>query len=238
MRDVARANKDLIFDGEWMVPHTLKTYLEDVWKRFWIFDVFDRELGRYLVYEDYAETLVANGLHYVEPLWVSENPGEEQIGTQVEMNTYLIADGAGLGEGVVAKNYAWTNVHGRQPWAKVVRHEFKERNKKAPDTGARQVEAEIVEGYVTPAFVAKTRATVVAAVANDEGIDLFKAPQSEIEHTFRHRIIPQLLGRVYHDLVTEEAWTIVKKWKYPVINFKLLQGLVTTRVKELARDLF
>ena len=27
--------------GEFLIPHTLKTYREDVWRKFWIFDVYD-----------------------------------------------------------------------------------------------------------------------------------------------------------------------------------------------------
>ena len=244
LREYCRQNPDDVVYGEWMIPHTLKTYRAEVWNHFWIFDIFDRVKGRYESWEDYGENLQFQELDVIEPICTIQNPGDEQLQMQVETNTYLIADGAGLGEGVVVKNYLWENVHGRQPWAKIVRNEFKERNKRAfgvtHKEGARVVEAEIAACYCTPAFVGKTRAKVVAEVANEKGIDLVANPnaQSDIEHEYRHKVIPQLLGRAFHDLVVEESWTFVKKWKNPTINFKLLQSHVIAKVKEFARDMF
>ncbi len=52
------------------------------------------------------------------------------------------------------------------------------------------------------------------------------------------RFIQQLLGRVYHELVTEECWNFVKKYKNPMVNFKRLYGLVITKVKEVKPELF
>ncbi|MFX1384894.1 MAG: RNA ligase family protein, partial [Promethearchaeota archaeon] len=60
--------------GEWMVPHTLRTYREDTWRRFWIFDVFDRDKHCYLPYEEYAEWFTKIGLDVIEPLCVINNP--------------------------------------------------------------------------------------------------------------------------------------------------------------------
>ena len=51
-------------------------------------------------------------------------------------------------------------------------------------------------------------------------------------------MIPQLLGRVYHELIAEESWNVVKKYRNPTINYKTLQGFVTRKVKEVKSDLF
>ena len=42
LRDFVIANPGLVLYGEWLVPHTLKTYREEAWRKFWIFDVYDR----------------------------------------------------------------------------------------------------------------------------------------------------------------------------------------------------
>ena len=46
--------------GEWLVPHTLKTYKDDAWRKFYIFDIIEKldngEL-RYIPYEDYESIL-------------------------------------------------------------------------------------------------------------------------------------------------------------------------------------
>jgi hypothetical protein len=34
--------------GEWLVPHTLKTYRDDAWNKFYIFDVYNDETEQYL----------------------------------------------------------------------------------------------------------------------------------------------------------------------------------------------
>lgn len=242
LRAFAVANPGLVVYGEWMVPHTLKTYREEAWSRFWVFDVWSMATDRYLPHEVVA-SILPPGVDVIEPLCTITNPTMEQVQAQVETNTYLIADGAGLGEGVVAKNYLWTNKFGRQPWAKVVRNSFKEENRRAfgttEKTGAFQVEVAIAEEFVTPHLVGKTRAKIVADIANEAGIDLTEPnAQKRVESGYRPKLIPQLLGRVYHDLIVEELWAALKKHKNCTVNFRELNGHCTRRVKELASDLF
>lgn len=231
-----------IIYGEWMVPHTLKTYRPEVWNCFWIFDVYDRERGTYLAFEEYGPICAQAGQHVIQPLCTIMNPAESQLVAQVEMNTYLIAQGAGLGEGVVLKNYAWRQ-HGN-PWAKVVRNVFKEEAARAfgvaEKHGEFQVEVAICEQFVTPALVGKTRAKVVLDIANELKIDVATEVnwQQRIESENRGKVIPQLLGRVYHDLITEEMWAILKEHRNAVIDFKKLQARVTLSTKALAADLF
>lgn len=245
LRDYVRnANFPAVVYGEWLIPHTLKTYRPDAWRRFWIFDVFDKHSGHYLSWDQYGPELIRRGLDVVEPLCTIVNPSEDQLRAQVETNTYLIANGAGLGEGVVIKNYAWRNRFGRQPWAKVVRNEFREEHRRAMGTpekgGEFQVELAIVEEFVTPALVGKTRAKIVAALANATGVDLAADPNApmRVEESNRAKLIPQLLGRVFHDLVAEETWAALKKFDMPTIDFKKLSRATTARVKLLASDLF
>jgi len=260
LRAACERNPNWILYGEWLVPHTLKSYREDAWGRFWVFDVYDREEERYLAFDEYAHLSLA-GVDVVDPLCTIEDPTPEQVMAQVETNTFLIQDGAGLGEGVVVKNYGWRSPRGGQPWAKVVRNEFKDRARKAhghcEKQGAYQVEKAIAEQFCTAALVGKTRAKVVVDVANKHGIRTMLVEehagpggarfehvtpdpnfQQRVEEDHRAEVIPQLLGRVYHDLVTEEIWAILKEHRDPKIDFKLLRGQVTRQVKEYAQDLF
>ena len=231
-----------ILYGEWMVPHTLKTYRPDVWRKFWIFDVYDREAGTYLTFDKYQPVLELAGLDVIHPLCTIQDPTEDQLRAQIETNTYLIEDNAGLGEGVVVKNYAWRE-HGR-PWAKIVRNSFKEKNAKefgvAKKNGAMQVEIAIAEDFVTAHLVGKNRAKVVLEVMNAVDPSLIDNPnwQQIIEAEHRGRVIPQLLGRVFHDIVTEEIWAILKKHKGATIDFGALQGRIIHATKALAADLF
>jgi hypothetical protein len=233
----------MVVYGEWLVPHTMKTYREEAWSRFWVFDVFSRELGRYLTWEDYSAWLSAAGVDLVHPLCTINKPSPAQLLAQCETNTYLVQDGAGVGEGVVIKRYDWTGVKGRQVWAKVVRNEFREKNALAfgvPEKdGAFQIERAIAEKFVTPTLVGKTRAKVVTDVANLNGIDLTQ-PNAQHDTECRHRgkVIPQLLGRVWHDLIVEEFWNVLRTWKNPAVDFGLLHRHVVATTKVLAADLF
>jgi len=51
-------------------------------------------------------------------------------------------------------------------------------------------------------------------------------------------MIPQLLGRVWYDFITEEIWAILKKYKNPTIDFRRLNRYVIAKIKELKQELF
>jgi hypothetical protein len=214
--------------GEWLVPHSLKTYREEAWRRFWIFDVVQDET--HMPYELYHPRLDKLELDYIPAICKISNPTREQLDWILQANTYLIKDGEGAGEGIVIKNYDYENRFGRQTWAKLVRNEFKEANRKEfglPDlSGRKQVEAEIAAHYVTEAFVLKTRAKCESAVRDTGGF------------VDRKILIPRLLGTCFHDIVVEETWNACKKWKNPTINFGKLQRHVIHMVKKHAKDLF
>lgn len=241
LREWLRAN--LIIYGEWLVPHTLKTYRADAWRRFWIFDVFDRSTGRYVAWESYGPMMTDAGLDVVQPLCSIVEPSQAQLQAQVATNTFLIADGAGTGEGIVIKNYAWVNRYERQCWAKIVRNEFKEKHGTAFGAAVKhgefQVEVAIAEEFCTPTLVGKTRAKIITDIASKHGIDLCQPnAQQDIEHEHRAKIIPQLIGRVFYDMVTEEIGAILRKHKRASIDFGKLEQRVILRTKELACDLF
>ncbi len=249
--EIYRNHHNWILYGEWLVPQTLKTYREDAWRRFWVFDVFDNDAGKYLSYEQYEPTIRGVGLDVIEPLCTYTNPSEEQLRKEVENNSYLILDGGGAGEGVVIKNYGWENRFGRQPWAKIVRNEFKEENRRAFGTtekgGTFQVEAAIAEEFVTQALVEKTRAKILftlyeadieAGVEATPNVEEVKAGNARVQERHRGEIIPRLLGTVFYELVNEEIWTALKKHKFPVVDFKKLRIHSIVRTKQFAADLF
>lgn len=207
--------------GEWLVPHTLRTYVESAWRKFYVFDVM--EDGEYLPYEKYSVILDEFGIEYIPPICKIENPTYEQLIYQLEKNTYLIEDGKGVGEGIVIKNYDYRNCYGRVTWAKIVRNEFKTQHGKikAPELkGAKVIEAEIVNKYVTQALVEKE----FSKIENEVG--------------WSSKQIPRLLNTVFYCLVKEESWNFVKEFKNPTIDFKKLAIFTNNRVKVLMPHLF
>ena len=214
--------------GEWLVPHSLKTYRDSAWRQFYIFDVaMIKEDGEelFLPYEEYSEILEKEGLEYIAPMAKIKNPNLESLIRFMEKNTYLIEEGKGFGEGIVIKNYGFVNKYNRQTWAKLVHGEFKEKHVKAmgcPEVNAGLlVEERIVNDFCTDSFVEKEFAKIV----NEKG-------------GWSSKYIGEMLGRIYHELIMEETWNILKKYKYPIINFKVLNSLVIEKIKLVKRDIF
>lgn len=212
--------------GEWLVPHSLKTYRDDAWKRFYVFDVcIDTEDSvEYLVYEDYQPLLEEYGIDYIPCIATIKNGSYEQFINWLQHNTFLIEDGKGIGEGIVIKNYGYHNKYGRQTWAKIVTSEFKEKHAKtlgAPEVkGKKMIEEEIAERYCTRALITKT----------------FEKIKSE--KGWSSKSIPELLSRVYHDVIAEESWNIVKEYKMPSINYRTLNHFIVSRVKSEMSEVF
>lgn len=225
--------------GEWLVPHTFKSYRDDAWRRFWIFDVaYNLELdpesvGRsdvveYRSYAKYSGVLEAYGLDYITPLRIVTNGTAEVFTRILDENHFLIPDDAeSPGEGLVLKRYDYTNRYGRTVWAKLVRQEFKEKHNKtmgAPEiSGGTLVELEIVKATVTEALVRKT----MAKIQLERGVE-----------GWRSEFIAQLLGTVYHDVVTEELWDQLKKFKNPTIDFKRFRRSLIETIREVVPEVF
>lgn len=219
-------NPDLILYGEWLVPHSLKTYRKDAWRQFYVFDVMEYHSERYLSFKEYEPLLKEFGIEYIPPLSIITNASYERFITHLEGNNYLIEDGKGNGEGIVIKNYNFQNKFGRNVWAKVVTSEFRAKHAKemgAPNVDLKPpVEQSIVDEYVTQALVDKVFDKI--RIANEFG--------------FQSKNIPQLLNTVYYDLVTEDCWNFVKKHKNPSIDFSALQYLTFKMTKQLLPQIF
>lgn len=208
--------------GEWLVPHSLKTYREDAWRKFYVFDVTDNN-NDHMHYDSYKPLLDEYGFDYLAPLAIIRNGSDESFRKMVEKNVFLIEEGKGFGEGVVLKNYGWRNRFGREVWAKVIANSFKEIHYKemgAPEIGGLALEEKIVEEFVTEHLVDK----VYEKIKNEDG--------------WSSKAIPRLINTVFYDLIKEETWEILKKYKNPVIDFKFLQRMTTQKVKKLKKDLF
>ena len=214
--------------GEWLVPHSLKTYRDDAWRRFYVFDVCvdaDNEVGlEYIPYPIYQPLVEEFGLDYLAPIRILKNGNLEDFIKCTAENNFLIKDGAGVGEGIVIKNYDFYNRFKRQTWAKIVTSEFREKHYKemgAPLNENRLVEEDIVDKFVTAALVEKEYAKIVNESSG-----------------WTSKMIPRLLNSVYHELICEEMWNILKSFKNPTINFRVLNNLTITKIKAVMPQIF
>jgi len=207
--------------GEWLIPHSLKTYADTAWRQFYVFDVMDGE--NYLHYNEYKLMLEKHGIEYIPPVAIVVDGSDEQFYKALEFNHYLIKDNEGIGEGVVIKRYGYKNKYGRTTWAKIVTAEFKEKHIKAMGApviaGELTTERRFIEDFCTNALIEKEYAKV--------SIDGWSSKK-----------IPQLLGVVYNALVTECTWEAIKKYKWPTIDFGKLNKLCIEKIKAALPQLF
>lgn len=213
--------------GEWLIPHSLKTYRDDAWRKFYIFDVVidNGEEIEYIPFDIYESMLKAHNLNYIPPLCKVKNPTYEILLNALEKSgQFLVKDGLGKGEGIVIKNYDFYNKYKRQTWAKIVTNEFKEKHVEAMGyteiTASLSIEEKILDKFVTESFIEKE----------------FEKIKNELGWTSKQ--IPMLFGRVFHELIQEETWNILKEYKNPKIDFARLYVMVINKVKQTKKELF
>lgn len=216
-------NPNLILYGEFLVKHTISSYNENAWRNFYVFDVgyanddevdnlFEENPIKLLPYGQYKPMLDEYGVDYIPVQAIIDNPSEAQLAREMENNTYLMSDG--IGEGIVVKNYDFTNRFGNAVWAKMIHSEFAEKaSRKVKVIDMRDVEQRIVDDYLTTAFIEKTQAKV------QDG------------QPWENRMFGALISRCFNELLNEEITEIVRTMKRPTINFGKLQGMVTEKVK-------
>lgn len=224
LRELAQGNPHLRFYGEWLVPHSLKTYRDEAWRKLYVFDVLNVVTGEFLHYDEYSFLLNEFDVDFIPCILKSNNPTYEILLKATENNRFLLKENSGVGEGIVIKQYGWRNRFGVQTWAKLVTNTFKDEHIKEMGgavVNAKLVEEEIAEEFITSHVVDK----IIAKIRNEAG-------------AFAARDIPRLLGEAFHDLVTEELWTALKKHKNPKIDFKTLNHCAIRRVKALQPALF
>ena len=211
--------------GEWLVPHSFKDYRDDAWRRFYVFDVYDQVKERLLAYDEYADMLRDHGFNVISPIAIINNGDYDSFVRCHERNNYLLKDGTPAGgEGIVLKNYDFKNQYGRQTWAKIIRNEFKEMHISAmgaDEIGGKIVEEQIVDKYVDKHLVDKTYAKITMEMDG-----------------WHSKLIPRLLMTVWYDFINEETFSILKEFKNPKIDFKILNHFVIAKIKQLKPELF
>lgn len=245
-KNIARFVRDfpgLRLYGEWMVPHTVKSYIPEVWGRWFVFDIMVESPGseytymdkdrnerhldcrdlEYIPYDDYVPLLEAYGIEYVDRICEEESPSLERLGEIADKeDTWMMADGCG--EGIVVKRYGYSNPYGRSIWAKVINSEYSKfkvesrKLKMEAKLAGGSAEYKIARTYVTPDVVNKEYDRILA----DKGV-----------------VYPgQLLGTMFHVLVKENMWDALKKFRVVEINFRTLRRECDQRVKMTRPEVF
>lgn len=229
--------------GEWLVPHTLKTYRDDAWRKFYVFDVvnvYPDGGEQYVPYEIYKEWLDKYEIDYITPLKIITDPTHDQLLHAVEQNFFLIKENSGVGEGVVIKNYDFLNKFGRVTWAKIVRNEFKDalhKEQGSPEMINHLIEKELVDKFCDKTMVDKIYANIMI----EKYPNMTFTGEFGYNLVFEKQWIPRLLETTFYELVREESWAMVKYInanKIRSIDFKNLKQHTFNKVKEFYPQLF
>jgi hypothetical protein len=85
-------NRKYILYGEWLVPHTVKHYREDAWRKFYIFDVLDTETNKFLPYEVYQPLLERFQLDYIPCTKIIKNGSWENFLREAKESRFLLPE--------------------------------------------------------------------------------------------------------------------------------------------------
>ena len=226
MLQILKVHPTYIIYGEWLVPHPLKTYSLDSWKKFYIFDVFDTATGKYLPYEEY-KALFENfsDVNIIPLLAKLENPTADEIKEKLQ-DTGRFLCVSGLGEGIVIKNYDYVNKFGRRTWAKMLTEDFlstkkdnRQRNKQIKQGECEHpVEEKIVFKYLTEEHVSK---------------EYHKLCEKYNEAVLGPSHIFELLNVVFYEFVSDNWEIILKQLHLPTINFRVLKQIADVKTKQV-----
>lgn len=208
---------ELILYGEWLNGYagrkqagTIKQYIDP---GFWIFAAFDIEQGIYLDYPTYSSLLDGVYDKVIKPDYILDHPTYQECVDLLKDNHFNLPQDV-IGEGYVFNNYDYRDKYGKQVIAKIVAQEYLE-NKgtrvRVKNPVVRDgLEQDIVDAFITTADFEKCQQKVMARFGVDEWTD-------------DHRMVGAFLSMLFNDLVEEEMWSIIKRFRNPVIDFKILQ---------------
>lgn len=220
LREFCIANPHLIIFGEWLnhwegrkMAGSLRKYLEG---GFWVFAVFDTKQGIYLDYPTYS--ILLDGVYdkVLKPVAIMKNPSYEDCVKLTQNNHFNLPKDVN-GEGICFYNYDYRDKFGKQIIAKIVAQEYLEgkgTKVKIKNPVTREgIEKDIVDAFITTADFDKCKQKVEARFNTEWSSD-------------DHRMVGAFLSMLFNDLVEEEMWSIIKRFRNPVIDFKILQQCV------------
>ena len=221
--------------GEWMgAKHAIK-YPEDVYEKFWMFDVWDTQTEQYLPYEEtraFYGRLIACGnkekkFNFVPVFYIGKFESWEKA-MELVGKTEVGAEPSG--EGIVIKRQDYLDSKSsRLPfYVKIVSEQFSEVHKSKKQKA------------IDPAAIAKKEANVALAttIVTQQRVQkmLYKfiedglLPQDWDEHNLKDisKILP---NAIYRDCVKEESETVQQIEDFGKVAAKLSMSIVRDLIK-------
>lgn len=204
--------------GEWLVKHTLD-YNPTAWKKFYLFDIYDHEKQEYLDEKIVQQFAKDYEITCVPFLGEFENASEEDLKKLIE-GASVFGDRK---EGIVIRNTEFLNSFGDKCHAKIVSESFKEDNG-ITFGGNNKYSESYWEVYIMNKYIDVAR---VQKIMNKI--------QPQVNEKLDMKHIPRIMGTVYHDMITEEAWEIANKVQS--IDYRILQRVCYKKIKQVYVDI-
>lgn len=194
-------HKDWVLYGEFMKPHVIKTYMNSVWDDWFVFDVYDKTQGRWLTLEEYSTDLQNWGISMIPCMAIRFNPTIDELNELVDKNNAFMEHSADIGEGIVIKNYGYSNAYGRTIWAKIVRDEFKVKAKSTPTERGEDVSLEytLANQYLTPDFIEKEYYKFI-----------------DVSGEWNDKMIPSFIQQVMFEWWKDYSYDVIATLKKPI----------------------
>lgn len=110
------------------------------------------------------------------------------------------------------------NKYGRTQWAKIVSADFRIKNRLTFGASRADTDEVVLASGVTPHTILK----IIAKIQDEKG------RPAAVED------MPEIIGRAYHDVITEELWNFLKKRPKARIDFRELRRLTAMQTRDIA----
>lgn len=208
--------------GEWLIKHTL-SYPEDMWRKFYVFDVQDRHNGRYYDPNESPEGIWAAGLEIVRAQGITA-PDAATAMQMIEVQAAEWGRERRI-EGAVVKSYDLDKRGELDNWGqrycyKYVLPEFKEDHRKNPmfpDAPEPLTVEQRLASFMPERSIEKVYQKVVTARGG-----------------WQPQCFPMLLGMAWQEFLEEHAAKGLKEHGMPTVNTRVLKGEVERRAREYA----
>lgn len=247
--------------GEWLIKHTI-AYEGDAYNKFYVFDVVEYSTvnegdeskveKKYLSYDEYKPLLTKYGIDFIPAIATVEVVEENEvkvldgfkIGEQckfdkylvelLDANTFLTANSQ-PGEGVVLKNYSYTNSFGAVIWAKCIHKNFNNSSAMPSAIYGKNIINEVLQnrGKKGKKIQLPNETRVIESFLKGDllqkEVTKFAMTLDDVAPSEYASFLPRnkqegyaLINAIFYEFIAEEAKDFVKKLKRPVIDFKIL----------------
>lgn len=174
----------------------------------------------YIPYEVYEQTLISR---FPNLPWLTAELAANPTIEQLQEWSKGDSDYFEYREGIVIKNYEFTNKYGRTKWGKVISPVFdaKKALKARPKLEVGELEQLFVNKFVTPGYVEK---------------EIHKIRDAKGEVSTKD--MGQIIGKVPYELFQDEMWRFLGKANAGEFNFRVWRAATIEKVREYALSYF